>query len=73
MIPEKSNLMESNIDTLNGISFEKGCYIGQELTARMNYRALVKKRLKTVKISALPEGAELRSHVDDIGIALVKD
>ena len=73
MIPEKSTLMESNIDQLSGISFEKGCYIGQELTARMHYRALVKKRLKTVSLHQLPEGAELRSSCGDIGIALVKD
>jgi tRNA-modifying protein YgfZ len=73
MIIEKSTLMESNIDQLNGISFEKGCYVGQELTARMHYRALVKKRLQTVKLNELPEGAELRSSCGDIGIALVKD
>lgn len=73
MTPEKSTLMESNIDTLNGISFEKGCYVGQELTARMNYRALVKKRLRTVKLNEIPDGAELRSTCGDVGIALVKD
>lgn len=72
MIPEKSTLMESNLDLLNGISFDKGCYIGQELTARMHYRALVKKRLQTVNINELPEGAELRSTCGDVGIALVK-
>jgi hypothetical protein len=47
MQPEFSTLMDCNIDTLNGISFEKGCFIGQELTARMNYRGLVKKRLRS--------------------------
>ena len=42
---EKSILLESNIDTLNGIDWEKGCYMGQELTARTRYRGLVKRRL----------------------------
>jgi folate-binding protein YgfZ len=73
MIPEKSTLMESNIDQLSGISFEKGCYIGQELTARMHYRALVKKRLKTVFLNEIPADAELRSSCKDIGIALIKE
>ncbi len=54
MIPEKSTLLESNIDKLNGISFEKGCYMGQELTARMNYRGLVKKRLYTIHLNTPP-------------------
>ena len=42
---EKSTLLESNIDTLNGIDWDKGCYMGQELTARTRYRGLVKRRL----------------------------
>jgi folate-binding protein YgfZ len=42
---EKSILLESNIDLLNGIDWEKGCYMGQELTARTKYRGLVKRRL----------------------------
>ncbi|MBT3398769.1 MAG: folate-binding protein YgfZ [Rhodospirillaceae bacterium] len=42
---EKSTLMESNFDDLNGIDWEKGCYMGQELTARTKYRGLVKRKL----------------------------
>jgi folate-binding protein YgfZ len=42
---EKSILLESNIDLLNGIDWEKGCYMGQELTARTKYRGLVKRSL----------------------------
>jgi folate-binding protein YgfZ len=48
--PEKALPMESRFDLLNGIDWQKGCYIGQELTARMKYRALVKKRLVPVAI-----------------------
>lgn len=47
---EKAFLMESGFEELHGIDFKKGCYIGQELTARMKYRALVKKRLLPVTI-----------------------
>ena len=50
MIVEKSTLSEGNFDFLNGISWTKGCYVGQELTARIRYRALVKKRLFPVRI-----------------------
>ena len=45
LIPEKSMPMEAGFDLLNGIDFEKGCYVGQEVTARMKHRNLVKKRL----------------------------
>jgi folate-binding Fe-S cluster repair protein YgfZ len=48
--------MESGFEELHGIDFKKGCYIGQELTARMKYRALVKKRLMPVTIDGpLPD------------------
>ena len=36
--------LESNIDWLNGVVFDKGCYLGQELTARTHYRGLLRKR-----------------------------
>ena len=72
MIIGKSTLLECNIDKLNGVSFDKGCYIGQEITARMHYRGLVKKHLHTVKLDELQDGADLRSSCRDIGLALVK-
>jgi hypothetical protein len=50
LVPEKALLMESGFDELNGIDWQKGCYMGQELTARMKHRALVKKRLLPVAI-----------------------
>ncbi len=43
--PEKNFLLEANFEELNGVSFSKGCYIGQELTARTKFRAKIKKRL----------------------------
>jgi folate-binding protein YgfZ len=45
MTPEKSILLENGFDELNGVDWKKGCYMGQELTARTKYRALIKKRL----------------------------
>lgn len=47
---EKSILLESGFDELAGVDWDKGCYMGQELTARTHYRALIKKRLVPVRI-----------------------
>jgi len=47
---EKSLLLEMRFDELNGISWEKGCYLGQEITARMKYRGKVKKKIFSVSI-----------------------
>ncbi len=47
---EKSILLEAGFDELNGVDWNKGCYIGQELTARTKYRGLVKRRLVPVMI-----------------------
>ncbi|WP_366657051.1 folate-binding protein [Fodinicurvata sp. EGI_FJ10296] len=85
MIVEKSALLESNIDRLNGISWDKGCYLGQELTARTHYRGLVKRRLVPLRFAdgTPPEiGAEItkdgsvvgdiRSAAGDLVLASVK-
>jgi len=49
---EKSVLLESNFDALNGIDWNKGCYVGQEVTARTKYRGLVKRTLTPVALSS---------------------
>ncbi len=84
LAPEKALLMESNFDELNGIDWQKGCYMGQELTARMKYRALVKKRLLPVTIeggdvapgTAITqdgrEAGEMLSARDGRGLALLR-
>ena len=46
----KSLLLENNFQNLNSISWDKGCYVGQEITARMKYRALLKKKIYTFNI-----------------------
>lgn len=62
---EKALLLENGFDELNGVDWKKGCYMGQELTARTKYRALIRKRLFPVKVEGtLPEpGASI--HLDD--------
>lgn len=84
MVTGKTTMLESRIDTLNGVDFEKGCYIGQELTARMHYRGLAKKHLYAIQ-GTLPEHGtvlkskeeraigEMRSSCGDVGLAVLKD
>jgi folate-binding protein YgfZ len=51
LIPDKGILLENGFDELHGVDWDKGCYMGQELTARTRYRGLVRKRLLPVEIS----------------------
>ncbi|MEM8825505.1 MAG: folate-binding protein [Pseudomonadota bacterium] len=55
--PEKLMWLESGADLLNGVDFTKGCFVGQENTARMNYRAKVRKRVVPVTLASDPGGA----------------
>ncbi|KAF6094250.1 iron-sulfur cluster assembly factor IBA57 [Phyllostomus discolor] len=49
--------LESNLAFMNGVSFTKGCYIGQELTARTHHMGIVRKRLFPVQlVGPLPSG-----------------
>lgn len=50
LVVDKSLLLESGFEELQGVSFTKGCFVGQELTARTKHRGLVKKRLLPVRI-----------------------
>ncbi|MFN7038327.1 MAG: YgfZ/GcvT domain-containing protein [Alphaproteobacteria bacterium] len=46
---EKSFPLEYGLDYLNAIDFKKGCYVGQEVTARTKYRGLIRKKIYVVK------------------------
>ena len=85
MEPQKSVLLEAGFDELGGISWTKGCYMGQELTARTKYRGLVKRRLVPIRTMAgtLPapgsavmsggaEVGQLRSARGELGLALLR-
>jgi hypothetical protein len=77
---DKLMWLEANAVELNGVSFTKGCYVGQENTARMHHRDRLRKRLLPVLLSAQPgedvlihagdrEAGELRSWRGQRGIA----
>ncbi|MEM6682081.1 MAG: folate-binding protein [Pseudomonadota bacterium] len=55
-IADKTLWLETNADLLNGVDFQKGCYVGQENTARMRYRGKVRRRLIPIQSDApIPE------------------
>jgi len=47
-------MLEAGLDRLGAVDFEKGCYVGQEVTARTHYRGLVKRRLVPLTIAGDP-------------------
>ena len=81
---EKTVLLEAGFDELHGVSWSKGCYMGQELTARTKYRGLVKRRLVPVAIQGplpspgtpvLSGGSEvgtMRSGREQVGLAVLR-
>jgi hypothetical protein len=60
--------LEANAAELNGVSFTKGCYVGQENTARMNYRSKVNRRLVVVPTDT--PGPRARIHYPELGLAV---
>jgi len=85
MIPGKSILLESRFDELNGVDFDKGCYLGQEMTARTHFRGEVRKKLFVVEIDGdAPEigetlsfeenekAATMCSHQGNVGLILAR-
>ncbi|MBI3507894.1 MAG: folate-binding protein YgfZ [Proteobacteria bacterium] len=81
---EDALLLENGFDELGGVDWKKGCYVGQEVTARMKYRALVRKRLMPVRIDGpVPpagtrvmagdaEVGEMRSTAGALGLAMLR-
>jgi tRNA-modifying protein YgfZ len=65
---DKTLWLECNAAELNGVSFTKGCYVGQENTARMNYRSKVNRRLVVVPAEAPDE--RTRIHYAELGLAV---
>ena len=76
-------LLESNFERLNGVDWEKGCYVGQEVTARTHYRGAVRRQLTPVALdgpvapgtriaaAGRPVG-EMRSSLNGLGLALLR-
>ena len=63
---DKTLWLECNAEPLNGVSFTKGCYVGQENTARMHYRAKVNRRLVVAPLSEA--GDRTRTVYPELGL-----
>ena len=74
ILENKSLLLENNFDNLNAIDWDKGCYVGQEITARMKYRGLLKKKLYPLKLKtgSVLVGDELIINNEKIGKIISK-
>ncbi|GJQ81415.1 hypothetical protein Trydic_g18280 [Trypoxylus dichotomus] len=70
--PENCFPLEANCDYLHGVSFHKGCYIGQELTARTYHTGVVRKRLMPLMFSKVPSSISSNSSIISDSVNLGK-
>ena len=61
--------LEANAEELHGVDYDKGCYVGQENTARMHYRSKVNRRLVAVPLGQADEKRQ-RAALSDIGLSV---
>ncbi len=86
MVQNKSFILNFNFEKLNAVSFEKGCFIGQENTARQRYRGKQKFFLKTIKLlsGSFPKIDEdiffnneklgtMKSSISNYGLCLIRN
>lgn len=83
---DRGFLLENNFEELNGVSFTKGCYVGQELTARTKHRGTIRKKLMTVEFDpSAPapapdttilfgghDAGAMRTAVPGVGLAMIR-
>jgi tRNA-modifying protein YgfZ len=68
LIPNDSYILEAGFERLNGVDFRKGCYVGQEVTARMKHKTELRKGLVTVGVSgAAPVGTPVLAGDRQVG------
>jgi len=72
MISGRTTMDVARISLFNGLCYDKIGYIGHKASMKKHYCGLSKKYLQRVKLSEMPEDAELRSSCQDLGIALIK-
>ncbi len=72
LVPERALMLEAGLDRLGALDFQKGCYVGQEVTARTHYRGLVKRRIApfTVTGAGCAPGSAITSGDRALGTVL---
>jgi folate-binding protein YgfZ len=84
LIPNDTYILEAGFERMNGVDFRKGCYVGQEIVARMKHKTELRKQYVKVSVSgpvtpgaaildedAKPAGV-VYSNRDGVGIALLR-
>jgi tRNA-modifying protein YgfZ len=68
LIPDDTYPLEAGFERLNGVDFRKGCYVGQEVTARMKHKTELRKGLARVSISGTaPVGTDIMAEEKVVG------
>jgi folate-binding protein YgfZ len=68
LIPDESYILEMGFERLNGVDFRKGCYVGQEVTARMKHKTELRKGLVQVAVDGLvPVGTPITANDKVVG------
>ncbi len=68
LIPDDSYLLETGFERLHGVDFRKGCYVGQEVTARMKHKTELRKGLALVSVAgAAPPGTAILAEDREVG------
>lgn len=66
--PDETYILEAGFERLHGVDFKKGCYVGQEVTARMKHKTNLRKGFATVRITgAAPVGTAIESGGKPVG------
>ncbi|MEQ3626285.1 MAG: folate-binding protein [Celeribacter sp.] len=69
LIPNETYILEAGFERLNGVDFRKGCYVGQEVTARMKHKTELKKGLVPVEVTGtVPPGTPVMAGEKEAGV-----
>ncbi len=69
LIANETYILEANFEALNGVDFAKGCYVGQEVTARMKHKTELRKGLARVSVSEpVPAGTPITANGKPVGV-----
>ncbi len=69
LLPNDTFILEAGFERLNGVDFKKGCYVGQEVTARMKHKTELQKGLAQVSVTgSAPIGTELKANGKTAGV-----
>jgi folate-binding protein YgfZ len=68
LVPDDSYILEMGFEALQGVNFKKGCYVGQEVTARMKHKTELRKALVQVRIAGTaPPGTVVEAAGREVG------